>query len=432
MLKFLEMNKFCIIALITLLFSLNNFAQKLDGEKIFKANCASCHSEGTNKIVGPGLSGVLDRVPSKEWFIKWVKNSQQLINSGDEYAVKIFEEYNKIVMPPSQLSDEEINAILSYLENYQKKSSSKESTTGATSILTGKEKKKSKDNTLTILLSIIVIILIALLFVLRKTKILLYKTLEQKGKEIEFNYYDKFTDAIKNWIIGHKKTVALVIIIFISWLSVLAYKALMGIGVYQGYKPIQPIKFSHKIHAGFDKIDCQYCHSSASKSRHAGIPSANICMNCHKYIQGEEGETIEYDGEQIKIKDEIAKIYKALDYDPVTQKYGKHTKNIEWIKVHNLPDFVYFNHSQHVELGKIKCQTCHGEVEKMDIVEQFAPLTMGWCIDCHRKTEVKDKNNGYYEEFHNRLTEDLKKRYMLDGKITVDEIGGLECAKCHY
>jgi len=205
------------------------------------------------------------------------------------------------------------------------------------------------------------------------------------------------------------------------------WDACYNIGVYydwktqKGYKPEQPIKFSHKLHAGEHEIACQYCHSSVEKSKHAGIPSVNICMNCHKGIQKgpQYGET------------EIAKIYKAAGFDPKSGKYDtKLQKPLEWIKVHNLPDHVYFNHSQHVVVGKQECTSCHGNLKEMTVAEQKAPLTMKWCIECHRKTEVAMADNPYYDRLHKALKAKYAGQY--DVKFTVDKIGGLECSKCHY
>jgi hypothetical protein len=141
-------------------------------------------------------------------------------------------------------------------------------------------------------------------------------------------------------------------------------------------------------------------------------------MNCHKYIQ--EGP--------VHGKEEISKIYAALDYDPNTGNYGPNPKPIQWVQVHNLPDLAYFNHSQHVTVGKIACQTCHGPVEEMDVLYQFSKLTMGWCIDCHRTTEVKMDGNAYYADYQTWL----KEKHGPDVKLTVDKIGGLECSRCHY
>ena len=203
----------------------------------------------------------------------------------------------------------------------------------------------------------------------------------------------------------------------------------MQIGVDQGYEPIQPIHYSHKIHAGDNGIDCKYCHSSARVSKNAGIPSLNVCMNCHKNIsefQGDKDSTyVDYSKEFYT--GEIKKLYDAVGWDPATQKYTGKTKPVKWVRIHNLPDFVYFNHSQHVTVGGIECQKCHGKVETFEIMKQDQPLTMGWCINCHRETNVKVEENGYYEKIH----AELSKKYGKS-KLTAADMGGLECGKCHY
>jgi hypothetical protein len=207
------------------------------------------------------------------------------------------------------------------------------------------------------------------------------------------------------------------------------YWYFMGLGVTTDYQPVQPIAFSHKIHAGDNKIDCNYCHSSARHSKHSGIPSTNVCMNCHKYIDGSEIKNpdgqLKYNGER---SPEIAKIYASIGWDPDAVAYKENYTQtpVKWIRIHNLPDLAYFNHAQHVTAGQVECQTCHGPVQEMEEVYQYSPLTMGWCIDCHRTTEVKTAN-GYYEGHKEKIAE----HYHTD-KITVDKIGGLECGKCHY
>jgi len=224
-------------------------------------------------------------------------------------------------------------------------------------------------------------------------------------------------ESIKVWMAGHKRWVALGVIVLLVIGSKAGWDGMMAIGVNQGYEPDQPIWFSHKIHAGENAINCVYCHSGAEKSKTAGIPSLNVCMNCHKYIK--EGT--------LTGTEEIAKIYAALDYDPETQAYGENPLPIKWIRIHNLSDLAYFNHSQHVKVGKIECQKCHGPVEEMHVMRQESPLTMGWCIDCHRNTEVKMKGNPYYDELYARLSE----KYHTE-KITVAKMGGIDCVRCHY
>jgi hypothetical protein len=222
------------------------------------------------------------------------------------------------------------------------------------------------------------------------------------------------------WASNNKKLVAIIGLFAVIWVLKQGWDGLLGVGVYTDYAPEQPIKFSHKLHAGDNQIACVYCHSGVEKSKHANIPSANVCMNCHAYIQ--EGPTYG--------KEEIGKIYAALDYNPETRKYGTNQKPIEWIRVHSLPDHAYFNHSQHVKVGKIECTQCHGPVDSMEVVKQYSPLTMGWCINCHRETEVAFKDNKYYEDLHKKFVNDPK--YKKGDKFTVEKIGGLECSKCHY
>jgi hypothetical protein len=212
-------------------------------------------------------------------------------------------------------------------------------------------------------------------------------------------------------------------------------EAAMGLGRQQGYEPVQPIYYSHKVHAGVNQISCLYCHGGAQDSKHATIPSVNVCMNCHMAVKEYTGEPIKReDGTTVNANDEIQKLYQYAGWNPDTKTYDKPGKPIEWVKIHNLPDFVYFNHSQHVKVGQVACQTCHGEIQKMNEVAQFADLSMGWCVNCHRTTNVQfDDNKGHgnkfysiYEKFH----QDIKdKKY---DSVTVQMIGGTECGKCHY
>jgi hypothetical protein len=208
----------------------------------------------------------------------------------------------------------------------------------------------------------------------------------------------------------------------------LVFGYLSQIGVDQGYAPVQPIHYSHKIHAGDNQIDCNYCHSSARKSKTSGIPSLNVCMNCHKNISEYAGEEDLEKGYTTEFYNkEIAKLYDAVGWDVDDQSYTGVEKPVKWVRIHNLPDFVYYNHSQHVTVAGLECQTCHGPVEEMEIMYQYSPLTMGWCLNCHKTTNVKVADNEYYTKIH----EALSKKYGVD-QLTVAQMGGLECGKCHY
>ena len=397
--------------IVLFLFYSGSSAQAPNGEKLFKDNCTQCHSAGENKVIGPGLKGIHDR-REEDWLIKWVKNSSAMIKAGDEYGIKIFNDYGKVVMPNQNLGDEEIKAVFAYV-----KAEGAKAPAIKTPVIG--ESAPEDQKTTPWILTFVVISLIIIASILNRVKKGLERAiLIKEGKPLPEKIPGKV--ATKRWIRGNKKLIAVILLFLFFWGSWKGWYALAGIGISQDYQPTQPIKFSHKLHAGQNKINCQYCHSGAEKSKTAGIPSANVCMNCHKYVQ--EGP--------VYGKDEIAKIYAALDYDPATTKYGNNPKPIQWTRVHNLPDLAYFNHSQHVKVGKIECQKCHGPVEEYDYdgMKQFSSLTMGWCIDCHRTTEVKMDGNGYYTDYHKKLLE----KYGPEAKITVDKIGGTECSRCHY
>lgn len=398
-----------ITLFIVALFSLQQVSAQ-DGEALFKANCASCHAV-KEKLIGPALKGIETR-RSEEWLIKWIKNSSAMVKSGDEYAVKIYNEYNKVAMPSFNLKDDEIKAMLTYVKTEAEKPDAVPA--GAAGGAPVKEEPKPVG----LYLLIAIVILAVLAGVLGRVQNILERTVRQKQGLPEPVPMTRYR-AGREWVRNNKKLVAVILIVFVGWGSVKGWYTLKNIGVMQGYTPDQPIKYSHILHAGKMQIQCVYCHSGAEKGKVAGIPSANVCMNCHKYVRkGPETGT-----------EEIAKIYKALDYDPDKGTYGPNPKPIQWVRVHNLPDLAYFNHAQHVAVGKIECQTCHGPVQdSMTVAGQYSPLTMGWCIDCHRKTEVKMAGNSYYNEYH----KELLSKPGADSIITVSEIGGLECSRCHY
>jgi mono/diheme cytochrome c family protein len=392
-----------------------------DGEKIFKQNCAVCHSMGTNKVTGPGLAGIMTRVPSEEWLHNWIKNNKALISSGDAYANKIFNENNKADMTvfAGTLSDDDIKALIGYI----KAPPAPETTTapGGPQTTTAAPQEEGI-NPLAVLIGVIAFLII-IVAVLRGVRHSLKNLHNEKYGLPEEEAIGPWQE-IKNWIYLHKRTTAVIIIIIVCCLTTSGWYALKGIGVYADeethtvYHPEQPIAFSHKIHAGDNAINCQYCHSGVERSKTAGIPSVNVCMNCHKGIsKGPNTGTTE-----------IAKIYDAAGWDPEKGEYNKPQHPIKWIKVHNLQDFVFFSHQQHVKVGKQECTSCHGDVKTMTTAQQVKPLTMGWCIDCHKKTEVPGmKDNPYYESLHKKLAEKYKGQ-----PITVDKMGGIDCVRCHY
>jgi len=392
------------------------------GKKLFKANCAACHSVGANKVVGPGLQGVNDKY-EREWLGKWIKNSAELIASGDADANAIFNEYNKVPMPAQPVSDEDIDAILEYIVNPGTKKAAESKGNGAVVV--------EEDNSIMLyLLGFVILVLIVMVVFLNHRGVIMNKLVAQN----DGGDYEGPTTLMGNFrktLSKNKGIVAAIVIVLFFGSLVSLMDGAFTIGVHQDYKPEQPIKFSHKVHAGDNKIDCNYCHSSARHSKTSGIPSLNVCMNCHKFIDGGEDKFM-YNGEEYPMSEEIKKIYEHLDYDPATGEYGENPTPVKWIKVHNLPDHVYYSHQQHVVAGKQKCQTCHGPVEEMDVVKQYSQLTMKWCIECHKNTAVATEGNGYYDDMHKRMTPEFKEKVLGDGVLTVDEIGGWECAKCHY
>ncbi len=381
-----------------------------EGAKLFKNNCAVCH-QVQNKLVGPALKNVYERreIP---WLVNFIQNSQKVIQGGDEYAVNLYNEYGKAVMPNfDYFSEDEIKKILGYIKN-----ETDNPPAAATASVDGGDVATQAgggggipSEYLTLIIAGFVVILVLILIVLILIVTVLTKFINQKDNidvaDKEYvNQKFKIGELVKS-----NGFLFFVIFLFTAIVAKTVIDGLYTVGVQQGYQPTQPIAFSHEIHAGQYEIECQYCHTGVMISKSANIPSANICMNCHTAIKTDSKE--------------IAKIYKAIDYDKETGEYGNDIKPIEWVRVHNLPDLAYFNHSQHVNVAEIECQTCHGPIEEMAVVQQWSTLTMGWCINCHRETEVNSKGNDYYN--------DLVKAHD-GGELKVVDIGGLECAKCHY
>ncbi len=377
------------------------------GQTLFKNNCAVCHAVH-EQVVGPALAGVYERRPLT-WIESFVKNSQQVIQSGDNYAVQLYEKFNKTAMPSFDFSDEEITSVVAYIKDQtlnppKAATATSESVQGTQEVTSG---ATVSSGFLILVMIALVVILLLILVVLVMLVSTLTKYLKQRQglDEAELELI-----AQRFSLLGFIKSPAFVFgvsFIFVTIMLKSVIDGLYHIGVQQDYAPTQPIAFSHKVHAGDFAIPCQYCHTGVMESKNANIPSANICMNCHSAIVKITGSDVP--------SVEIQKIYDAVEND----------QPIEWVRVHNLPDLAYFNHAQHYNIGKIECQTCHGPIETMEVVQQFANLTMGWCIDCHRTTVVQT-DNAYYDklvEMHDAA---------LEGEMMVEDIGGLECSKCHY
>ena len=375
------------------------------GKTLFATNCTVCHAI-SDRVVGPALAGVTER-RTTPWLVQFIKNSQKLIQSGDSEAVALYNEYNKVQMPSfDYFSDEEVMSILAYIENESKAPAAtpggEVSADGTTTAGEGSGAAGGiSSDYLNLIIGGFIFVLILILIVLILLVVVLTKylkdkkNLDEEDREI-IEGKGKVSDIFKS-----NGFIFLLTFIFVAMVMRAVVEGLFTVGVQQGYAPTQPIAFSHALHAGEYQIDCNYCHTGVMKSKNANIPSANICMNCHSSIQTESPE--------------VKKIYAALE----------NNEPIEWVRVHNIPDLAYFNHAQHVAVGEVECQTCHGPVEEMEVVRQHASLTMGWCINCHRETEINGDNE-YYDklvELHSAVSKE---------PMTVNDIGGLECSKCHY
>lgn len=465
--------KYCVFLALSWIFivgSVNAEPTVAAGKVLFQNQCRTCHNPTMkDDMTGPALGGFEERWGAypREDLYKWVHNSQVLVAAGHPRAVELWNKWKPTVMTPfPAFKPDEIESIFLYI-NQQFTAPPPGPVSGPATAGVGKGVDKSNDFIYWILFGVLLITV----FTLSRAIINLRSIVAETEGD---------PHPVKDYTIGQFFKSKTVIAFLVFALIVLGGYTTVNNGVafgrQQGYKPDQPIKFSHEVHAGIQGINCQYCHDGARRSKHAGIPAANTCMNCHKAIEKES-----YYGTQ-----ELTKVFASIGYDPSTDKYienydklsndeiktiytkwigdtymkeksltaldkrGIRTVNeewdeinksmtnelkpkisgpIEWTRIHMLPDHVYFNHSQHVNIGKIECQQCHGKVEQMDVMYQYAPLSMGWCINCHRKTEVNFVGNKYYEtykSYHDALSKGEKT------KVTVEDIGGLECQKCHY
>jgi len=453
-----SITRFSALVFIFLSLNISTLAGVFDGgdaakgEAVFKANCASCHSIDGSIVAAPSLQGVADRWAGKDALIvKWIQNPNGALATGDAYVKGMVAKYQAQfgMMAAQGVSEAEIKDILAYVKAGP--TTAVGSTATVNKCLTLDEIKAAKEDGEeggSFVWFIIVGLILAIVAVSASNISRSLKTALNERQGLPAPAEVTLAKSIRSWIWDNKKFVTVLGFFLVCYFVAVGYKSLMKIGVYDGYTPEQPIWFSHAIHNCQNEIDCQYCHSSAAKSKHAGIPSVNVCMNCHKGIKK---------GAVYGTK-EINKIYEAIGFDPDSAKYIENyeQKPIQWNKVHNLPDHVYFSHQQHVTVGKIDCKQCHGpvnqytvghvatseEINAQEDVEGLIKLdkptlTMGWCLECHNKAGIDKASSAYYEEMHKRyeaseLGQRTLREIMEDSTSTVREFGGWECGKCHY
>lgn len=444
---FRSINTWCFGALTFLFFAGTNTALA-QGEGLFKAKCATCHQPHKNGT-GPKLFEV-----RKKWadggakdgsIYQWVNNWQAAV-AADPYAATVSAWAPSAMNAFPELKKEEIDAIFDWVDA-QPDPATAAATDGAdgaaATSTTGEEGEESSNTWVWIMLAFIFAVIIAAVSGVRRQLKFAVNENETGDEDVK-----SYAEELRTWAWKNKIPVSIFGLIVVIALIVTGFQGLGEIGVVEDYQPSQPIEFPHEIHAGVNGIDCKYCHNSVTKSKSAGLPTVNVCMNCHKQINGRTPE------QQAK----IAKVYEAAGWS--TEGSGSYTgksKPIKWNKVHVLPDHVYFNHSQHVVVGGVDCKQCHGDMTKQKETARVVPvselnkiegnipltrptLTMGWCIECHGEKEITagsldTKNDGYYNEIHKRLLRNdrtLYSKYLEDGKVTVKELGGWECAKCHY
>ncbi|MEO1262580.1 MAG: c-type cytochrome [Bacteroidota bacterium] len=450
----------------------STFSQEVNveaGKTLFKNQCASCHNKDMkSKMTGPALGGVQDRWDDQADLYEWIRNSQGMIAAGHPRAVELWNEWKPTVMNSfPNLTDEDIANILGYVD-FQLAGGDQPNGGGLVVDECAVPTAAEDSNRLMYVFLFAVLALLALIL----TRIISQLNHINQVKETGIAPEKKtLAEALTS-----RSTISFAIFLAIVVGGYITVQNATNLGRQQGYQPEQPINFSHIIHACEHKIDCNYCHDGARRSKHAVIPAANTCMNCHKAIKN---------GSRYGTQ-ELTKIYASVGFDPNTDKYIENYEDlseedikkiytrwisnqaiengasveeaqelelnqwdgivealtnpdagdnmiagpIEWVRIHNLPDHVYFNHSQHVSVGKIECQQCHGKIEQMAVVKQYSPLSMGWCINCHRQSEVKFADNGYYQNYYENYHKEIEN---LDRSgVTVEDIGGTECQKCHY
>jgi cytochrome c551/c552 len=408
--------------LTLLIIAVLSFGNKLvaqNGEAIFRENCARCHSI-TKDLTGPALLGIQSRVPDKKLLADWIHNSPAVLATGNKYFNDLFVKWNRTPMPPfPTLTDAEMDALITFISTAPPpEEPGSETGPGG--------KYDEKDNS--VLYGVLTLILAVVALIMLQVNSNLKKLSDDKdgiptGEPIPFY--------------RNKTYIALITVVLFVIGGYYVVKGAIGLGRHQDFQPEQPIYYSHKVHAGTNQINCLYCHGSAFEGKQANIPSVNVCMNCHMTIteySAKSEKLYREDGTQIDGTAEIQKIYKAAGWDPQAKRYTGQEKAVEWVRIHNLPDHVYFNHSQHTKVGGVQCQTCHGDIPNMHEVKQHSDLSMGWCVNCHRETKVNFNSDGadgnkfysIYKKYHDEIKAGKR------DSVTVSDIGGLECQKCHY
>jgi len=405
---------------LILLLTLPSTVNAQDGKALFSQKCASCHAVD-KVLIGPALQGVEDRWADSTKLDAWIHNSAAVVKSGYPRAVEVYNQYNKIQMTAfPELTEKDIDAILDYV-NFTAANKAAGPVAGNTGGVNPAD-AASQANDSALIFGILTLILAVIALILLQVN----SNLKKLSDEREGMPASEPVPFFRN-----KAYIALAAIVLFMIGGYLVFQGAQGLGRSQKYQPEQPIYYSHQVHAGINQISCLYCHGGAMQGKQASIPSVNICMNCHmginEYAKGPK--LYRENGTEVDGTAEIQKLYEYAGWDPGKKLFTGTGKPIEWVRIHNLPDHVYFNHAQHVTVGQQACQTCHGEIQKMGEVYQFADLSMGWCINCHRETKVQFTDNKFYsiyEKFH----EDLKNKKM--DSVTVEKIGGTECMKCHY
>lgn len=467
-LQYMSCKNFIIRTLAFVALVISSFGMRAEGDAaagktLFMANCASCHAANMKtKMTGPALAGVETRWESKADLYSWIRNSQALIAAGNPRAVAVWNEYKPTVMNSFQnLKDADIDNILAFVA--QKAKGEEKKPGGPTTEANAVAPTESGSNlTLWLVLGSLIVVVLGLYSF---NGFLSREAVRRSGEGLAEQ------KSIGQLLTG-KTTITFLTFILVVVAGYYTVQNAVSLGRQQGYQPTQPINFSHQLHAGKNQIPCQYCHDLARRSKHSGIPGVSTCMNCHSAVK--QGQ---HDGAAAKLTSsaEILKIYAAAGFNPNNGKYLENTnldatgqdtiyhrwlegvakdaglqptetkqlidksfnaamsmlgRPVEWVRIHNLPDHAYFNHEQHVVAGGVQCQTCHGPVEKMGEVYQYSPLSMGWCINCHRKTDVRFNDNPYYAHYFEQYHQEIKEGKR--DKVTVEDVGGLECQKCHY